>query len=68
MELQWRQINQVFLKKVLAWSLMGVLGGWLLPMVPALAAEPPSLTQAAPPPAAEEKKEEAPTTCGPLLV
>ena len=67
MELQWHQINQVFLKKVLAWALMGVLGGWLLPAVPALAAEPPAIQQAAPPPAAEEKKEEAPTTCGPLL-
>ncbi len=67
MELQWHQINQAFLKKVLAWALMGVLGGWLLPAVPALAAEPPAIHRPAPPPAAEEKKEEAPTTCGPLL-
>ena len=68
MELQWHQINQAFLKKVLAWALMGVLGGWFLPAVPALAAEPPAKSpRPAPPPAAEEKKEEAPTTCGPLL-
>jgi hypothetical protein len=63
MELKWHQFNETFLKKVLAWALLGVLGGWLLPVAITLAAEPPAVPQAAPPPAAEG----APTTCGPLL-
>ena len=56
MELQWHQINQAFLKKVLAWSLMGVLGGWLLPTVPALAAEPPAIEPGGP--AASRRRKE----------
>ncbi len=67
MEIQRRMMTRTFLKKALAWTLLGLVGGWLLPVLPSLAAEPPAIQQAAPPPTLEEKKEEAPTTCGPLL-
>jgi hypothetical protein len=56
-------IKGTLMKKVLAWTILGLVGGWFLPALPAWAAEPPGIQQAAPPPAAEEKKEEAPTTC-----
>ncbi len=67
MELKGRKVDQTFLKKVLAWALLGVLGGWLLPAVPALAAEPPAIQEVTPPQVVEEKKEEAPTTAGPTI-
>jgi hypothetical protein len=67
MEIRWRMMTRTHMKKALAWTLLGLVGGWLLPVLSSLAAEPPAIQQVAPPPAVEEKKEEAPTTCGPLL-
>ena len=62
MELKWHQFNEIFLKKALAWALLGILGGWLLPAAPVSAAEPPPIQEVKPPAAPE-----APTTTGPMV-
>ena len=66
MEIRLLMITRTFLRKVLAWIFLGLVGGWLLPVAPALAqgGAPPSIEKPAAP---EEKKEEAPTTTGPML-
>jgi hypothetical protein len=53
-------IKRSFVKMVLAWTLLGLAGAWVLPVVPVSAAEPPPVSEAKPP-------EESPTTTGPLI-
>jgi hypothetical protein len=66
-------IKKVIVQQLLIWLVVGCLGSWLLPVIPALAQgqgagpllEKPQPSSELPGPAA--KKEEAPTTCGPLI-
>lgn len=58
---------KLIIHKTVVALLVIVLGGWLIPLTPALALGFGEVKMEKPAPPPEEKKEGAPTTCGPLI-